>query len=266
MIRVRSLHIYPVKSCRGIDLEAAEVTAMGFRLDRQWMVVTPDGGFLSQRSHPVLARVGTRIEGDLLILEGPDLSPLEVALEETDGDQRSVTVWNDTCTALSAGPEAADWFSSLLGTACELVRQPDAGIRQVDTGYADPGDRVAFADGFPFLLISQASVDELNRRLATPVPTDRFRANIIIDGCGPHAEDGWSTITVGELGFRVAKPCARCVVITTDQHNGSRSTEPLRTLAGYRTINGKVLFGQNLVHQGMGTLRVGDIVCSIPPG
>jgi uncharacterized protein YcbX len=326
MITVRSLHIYPVKSCRGIDLEAAEVTATGFRFDRRWMVVTPDGGFLSQRSHPELARVSTRLEHDRLILDATDRSSLEVVLARTShqlstadddaqhpavlshpgvlnvlqstpprpemrkpgcaqrldalvtkpgeksgldvatGDQRSVTIWNDTCTALSAGPEAAEWFSSLIGTACELVRQPDAGIRQVDTGYADPGDRVAFADGFPFLLISQASVDELNRRLATPVPADRFRANIIIDGCGPHAEDGWSTITVGELGFRVAKPCARCVVITTDQHDGSRSTEPLRTLAGYRTINGKVLFGQNLVHQGMGTLRVGDIVCSIPPG
>ena len=299
------------------------MTVTGFRFDRQWMVVTPDGNFLSQRSHPELARVSTRLERDRLILDATGRSSLEVALARTShqlstadddaqhpavlshprvlnvlqstpprpemrkpscaqrldalvtkpgeksrldvvtDDQRSVTVWKDTCTALSAGPVAAEWFSTLLGDQCELVRQPDSGIRQVDTSYADQGDRVAFADGFPFLLISQGSVDELNRRLTTPVPADRFRANIIIEGCDAHAEDGWSMITVGELGFRVVKPCARCVVITTDQRDGSRSAEPLRTLAGYRTSNNKVLFGQNLVHQGMGTLRVGDEIHAI---
>ena len=262
MTTVRSLHIYPVKSCRGISVDSAVVVPTGFRFDRQWMVVNPDGGFLSQRSNPVLARVSTRIEGDRLILDASGRSRLKIAAGEPHDDERSVTVWNDRCEAVSAGPEAAEWFSSLLGTPCELVRQPDAGVRQVDTRYADEGDRVAFADGFPFLLISRASVDELNRRLEEPVPGDRFRANIIIDGCEPHAEDRWNEITIGEVGFRIAKPCARCIVITTDQTNGSRSPEPLRTLAGYRTIDGKICFGQNLVHQGMGVLRVGDEVAA----
>jgi uncharacterized protein YcbX len=183
-----------------------------------------------------------------------------VSAAESDGDERPVTVWRDRCAAVTAGPDAAEWFSSFLGTRCELVRQPDTGFRQVDTGYADPGDRVAFADGFPFLLISRASVDELNHRLDTPVAADRFRANIIVDGCAPHAEDHWSEIAIGVVAFRVAKPCARCIVITTDQNSGARSAEPLRTLAGYRTVGGKVLFGQNLVHRGVGTLRVGDEV------
>ena len=258
MITVRSLHIYPVKSCRGISVENAEVVPTGFRFDRQWMVVTPDGGFLSQRSSPVLAGVSTRIEGEHLILEASGRSRLEIAAGERDDDERSVTVWNDRCGAVSAGPEAAEWFSSFLGSPCELVRQPDAGFRQVDTRYADQGDRVAFADGFPFLLISQSSVDELNRRLVEPVPADRFRANIVADGCEPHGEDQWNEITIAEVGFRIAKPCARCIVITTDQESGSRSSEPLRTLAGYRTIDGKVCFGQNLVHHGTGKLRVGD--------
>jgi len=261
MITVRSLHIYPVKSCRGINVEVAEVESTGFQYDRRWMVIDSDGTFVSQRGYPILARVITRIEEDRLLLDVPGREDtLEIAINGSAGDQRSVTVWKDTCTALSAGPEAARWFSSLLETPCELVRQPKSGIRQVDTGYADPGDRVAFADGFPFLLISQDSVDELNQRLTEPVPADRFRANIIIEGCDAHAEDGWSMITVGEIGFRVAKPCARCVVITTDQRDGTRSAEPLRTLAGYRTIDGKVLFGQNLVHQGLGTLQIGDEV------
>jgi len=260
MITVRSLHVYPVKSCRGISLASAVVVPTGFRFDRQWMVVSPDGGFLSQRSNPVLARVSTRIDSELLILDARGRTCLEIAAGEPDGDERSVTIWNDRCGAVSAGPEAAEWFSSLLGTPCELVRQPDAGVRQVDGRFADPSDRVAFADGFPFLLISQASVDELGRRLGEPVPADRFRANIIVSGCEPHAEDHWNEITIGKLGFQIAKPCARCVVITTDQKNGARSAEPLRTLAGYRTVDGKVLFGQNLVHRGPGKLRVGDQV------
>lgn len=260
MITVRSLHIYPVKSCRGMNVDGAAVVPTGFRHDRQWMVVGPDGGFLSQRSYPVLAGVGTRIESGRLVLEAPDRPRLEVALGELEGDERSVTVWSDRCRAVSAGPEAAEWFSSLLGSRCELVRMPNAGVRQVDRRFAEAGDRVAFADGFPFLLISRASVDELNHRLEEPVPADRFRANIVVDGCEPHAEDRWAEITIGEVSFRIAKPCARCVVVTTDQKSGARSSEPLRTLAEYRSVAGKVLFGQNLVHLGMGELHVGDEV------
>jgi len=260
MITVQSLHIYPVKSCRGIDVETAEVGPTGFRHDRQWMVAGADGTFISQRGHPVLARVLTRIQGNLLILDGPGLSPLEIALEGASGDNRSVVVWKDTCVAVTAGPEAAEWFSSLLGLACELVRQPEDGIRQVDPRYAASGDRVAFADAFPFLLIARTSVEDLNSRLDHPVPADRFRANIVIDGCEPYAEDGWTALEINQIGFRVAKPCARCVVITTDQRDGARSAEPLKTLASYRRVGGKVLFGQNLVHLGRGRIRIGDPV------
>lgn len=258
MITVRSLHIYPVKSCRGIDVDAAQVCATGLEHDRRWMVVDADGAFLSQRRHPNLARVITRIEGDRLILGSAGRPPLDIFINETTGNLRRVTVWKDTCEAVSEGRECAEWFSTLLGITCELVRQPETGIRQVDRSYADPSDRVAFADGFPFLLISQASVDELNRRLAEPVPADRFRANIIVDGCEAHAEDDWSTFNIGEIEFRTAKPCSRCVVITTDQYHGTRTIEPLKTLATYRTKNHKVLFGQNLVHRGTGVLKIGD--------
>jgi uncharacterized protein YcbX len=257
MITVRSLHIYPIKSCRGIDVDTADVGPTGFLHDRQWMVVDDGGRFLSQRSHPALARVGTRIEDDLLILEGPGQARLEIPRLEKPGDRRSVVIWNDACEAVTAGPRAAEWFTSLLGTPCELVRQSDDGVRQVDPAFADPGDRVAFADGFPFLLVNQASVDDLNRRLADPVPSDRFRANIVVEGCDPYAEDGWVRLQIGEIGFRVVKPCARCVVITTDQHDGVRSDEPLRTLASYRREGDTVLFGQNLVHNHAGTLRAG---------
>jgi uncharacterized protein YcbX len=264
MITVRSLHIYPVKSCRGIGVDHAEVGPTGFRFDRRWMVVGADGTFLSQRSHPVLARVSTAFERNRLVLATADRPPLEVAVDGANDRFRTVTIWKDTCEAVSEGRESAAWFSALLGIPCELVRLPETGIRQVDRNYAGRGDRVAFADGFPFLLISQASVDGLSRKLGTPVPADRFRANIIIDGCDAHAEDGWLMLTIGEIDFRVAKPCARCVVITTDQADGSRTPEPLRTLATYRTENHKVLFGQNLVHNGTGVVRVDDTVHPTP--
>jgi len=260
MIAVSSLHIYPVKSCRGIDLDRSEVVQTGFRHDRRWMVVGADGTFLSQRSHPALARINTRIERGCLVLQTADRPPLEIAVDAESGAHRSVAIWKDICDAVSEGRESAAWLSAFLGLPCELVRLPETSIRQVDPAFAAVGDRVAFADGFPFLLISRASVDELNRRLSTPVPADRFRANIIIDGCDAHAEDRWSKLAIGGIEFRVAKACARCVVITTDQREGSRTPEPLRTLAGYRSENDRVLFGQNLVHRGTGVVSVGDEV------
>jgi uncharacterized protein YcbX len=260
VISVRSLHIYPVKSCRGIEVSEAEVVATGFRHDREWMVIDPEGRFLSQRGHPSMARVATRLEPDRLVLETPGPSPLVVPLDRPAVDQRQVTVWKDTCEATSEGPEAAEWLSAHLVADCELVRLAPAAVRPVDPKYAAPGDRVAFADGYPFLLISSASVDELNRRLDEPVSADRFRANIVVDGCPAHAEDEWSALEIGAVAFEVAKPCARCVVITTDQHRGTLTPEPLRTLAEYRMADGKVLFGQNLVHRSEGLIRLGDSI------
>lgn len=260
MITVRSLRVYPVKSCRGIDLETAEVVATGFRYDREWMVVGEDGSFLSQRRHPVLATVVTGIDRGCLTLSAPSFPDLEVSLDGAGGTPRLVTVWGDSCDARSEGSEAADWFSTLLGERCHLVRLPSDSARRVDPRFAAPGDRVAFADGFPFLLLGQASIDELNRRLEQPVPADRFRSNIVVDGAPAHDEDRWRSITAGDVVFDVVKPCARCVVVTTDQATGDRSPEPLKTLASYRSVAGKVLFGQNLVHRGRGTVRRGDEV------
>lgn len=260
MIVVQSLHVYPVKSCRGIDLDHAEVATTGFRHDRRWMVVGPDGGFLSQRSHPALATVATRLEPERLVLACEDRPPLGIALDGSLSAPRTVTLWGDACDALSEGPAAASWLSSVLETPCELVRLADDRGRGVDPEYAAAGDRVGFADGFPFLLISQASVDQLNRRLSEPVPTDRFRANIVIAGCPPHAEDRWTALEIGDVSFRVAKPCARCVIVNTDQRAGTRSSEPLQTLARYRQVGGRAMFGQNLVHRSTGTIRVGDVL------
>lgn len=264
MITVSGLFTYPIKSCRGITLRAAEVVARGIAHDREWMVVDSAGRFMTQRDWPSLARVVVSFMPDGLSIETDGKPRLDVTHPTPTAARRQVTIWKDSCTSRSAGPETAEWFSDLLGTDCELVWMPPEESRQVDPDFARHGDRVGFADGFPFLLISQASLDELNRRLERPVPMDRFRPNIVVDGCAPHAEDGWESMTIGDVVFTVVKPCARCVITTTDQRTGQRTPEPLRALATYRSRKGAVLFGQNLVHSGRGEIRVGD-VCLIEP-
>jgi uncharacterized protein YcbX len=188
------------------------------------------------------------------------MSVLEVAPESGSRPTSRVVVWEDECPAVDEGMDAAQWFSEHLGHPARLVRLADDDARPLASSSAQPGDRVSFADGFPFLLISRASLDELNRRLSLPVAMERFRPNIVVAGCEPHDEDGWHRLSIGEVVFRVAKPCARCVVVTVDQATGERGREPLRTLSTYRTVDGQVHFGQNLIHEGRGVVRVGDPV------
>lgn len=258
VIRVSGLFIYPVKSCRGIALDEAEVTATGFAHDREWLVVDRHGVFMTQRDWPALARVEVSVVSGGIELAADGMVRLAVTSPEPDAPRQRVVIWQDECEATPAGRDAAQWFSELLGTPCRLVRMPPSTVRQVDQHFARAGDQVGFADGFPFLLLSEASLTELNRRLEEPLPMDRFRPNIVVRGCAPHAEDGWSRIEIGGLGFRVVKPCARCVITTTDQATGERGREPLRTLATYRLVDGKILFGQNLIHDGPGAIRVGQ--------
>jgi hypothetical protein len=260
LIRVNSLFIYPVKSCGHVALDEAVVGATGFEFDRWWMVVGDDGRFLSQREYPRLAQVGVRMTEGRIVLQAPALSPLEIALENEARPVGRVQVWDDECQAIDEGREAASWFSDFLGCSARLVRMADDDVRPLASSSAQPGDRVSFADAFPFLLISEASLQGLNHRLSVPVEMDRFRPNIVIEGCQEHAEDTWSRVRIGEVVFRIAKPCARCVVTTVDQETGERGLEPLRTLSTYRTDDGRVLFGQNLVHEGCGVVRAGDPV------
>jgi len=204
--------------------------------------------------------VRTEVGGDWLQLEAPGMSPLEVPIEREPGPTVRVSVWKDESAALDEGRTAAEWFSAYLESSARLVRLANDDARPLGAPSAQPGDRLSFADAYPFLLLSEASLDGLNRRLSLPLPMDRFRPNIVITGCGPHAEDRWRLVRIGEVDFRVAKPCARCVITTTNQRTGERGREPLRTLATYRLQDGEVLFGQNLVHGGRGVIRVGDRV------
>ena len=258
--RVRALYRYLIKSCRGTPLDEAIVDARGIMADRRWMVVDAAGNFLSQRDLPRMALVTPRLGDEVMEVTAPDMEPIVVALGSS-GAEVDVTIWDDRCVAVDEGAGAARWFTTVLGVPCRLVRKSDTDVRRVDPTYAGPGDQVGFADGFSFLLTSQASLDELNRRLPQPLPMNRFRPNIVIDGATAFEEDGWRSIRVGAITFTVAKPCARCAITTTDQLTAERSKEPLRTLATFRNVPGKgVMFGQNLIHHGTGVLRLGDTV------
>ena len=260
ILRLTALNIYPIKSARGIALGESEVDEFGLRYDRRWMVVDESGVFLSQRSHPRLALVVPSISDETLQIDAPGMPTLQTPLHPKATVATSVTVWDDTCPATWVGGRAAEWFSDFLGCACTLVHMADQVVRPVDPAFARPGVRVSFADGFPFLLISEESLADLNRRLAEPLPMNRFRPNLVVADGEPYAEDGWGRVEIGNVRLRVVKPCARCLVTTTDQATGERGKEPLRTLATYRKVNGEVMFGQNVVHENTGRVRVGDPV------
>lgn len=257
-MQISQLYLYPVKGARGIALDAAELDAFGMRHDRRWMVVDDAGNFVTPREHARLALVDVSVEAERLRIGTPDGAEAFVPLAQEDGDSRSVQVWLDRVEALDAGDAAAAVLSAHLGFGVRLVHMPERTLRQVDTDYGVPGDRVSFADGFPLLLISQAALDALNGRLAAPLPMLRFRPNVVVSGTRPHEEDEWRRITLGTVPCDVVKPCGRCVVTTLDPATAGGGKEPLRTLATYRRWNGHVWFGQNVIHRGAGTLRVGD--------
>jgi len=259
-LTLTGLTVYPIKSAAGIAAETWPVDEFGLRHDRRWMLVDESGDALTQRDCPRLALVRPVIEGDRLFVTAPGSPPLDLPLAPPGAVTTMVTVWDDRCVAWWMGERAARWFSEAVGTTCSLVYMPDSTIRPADPAYAPPGVRVSFADGFPFLMISEASLDDLNRRLATPLPMNRFRPNLVIGGGDAFVEDGLRAFRIGALELEVVKPCARCVLTTTDQDTATRGPEPLRTLAAFRRSGGKVLFGQNVLHRSTGRLSVGEVL------
>lgn len=267
-MHVSGLHIYPIKACAGISLTQARLTPRGLEHDRWMMVIDPDGRFLTQRECPTLALVTPTLDGEHLTLSTSGLEPTSVAVSRV-GERRSVVVWRSTCDAIDQGDVAAEWFSTHLGRAVRLVRVADDFHRTLDATYAPrAGDTTAFADGYPILVISEESLTDLNARLSTALPMNRFRPNIVVHGAEPYAEDAWRRFSIGGLSFEGVKTCARCVVTTTDQATAQRGREPLATLATYRDSDRGVLFGQNVIQTppegnptwDWGSVRVGNQV------
>ncbi len=273
-IILSGLHIYPVKSTAGISLDTAALTPQGLQGDRRYMVVSANGQFMTQRRFPRMALVQVAIENvgsrEQLMLTAPGMSTLQVQQPGADDVSMTVEVWGDRTTALSCGTDADDWFSQFLGVPCQLVYMPETSQRPVDHGKFGPEKIVSFADAYPYLLLSEASLAGLNQRLvdrqARSVPMNRFRPNLVVNGdIAPHAEDEWKRIRIGEVVFEVAKPCARCSIPNVDQSLGDRTKEPTTTLSTYRSWDRAIWFGQNLIQEKSVTrqtmwLQVGDTV------
>ncbi len=257
-----TINIFPVKSARGLSPHDANLVDRGLEHDRRWMLVDHDGKFVTQRQVPRMALLTTGIEDNELTLDFPGQPSFRCSLYTEHKNLMTVRVWDDELDAASPFPAADQWLSQALGTEVHFVLMTDESNRQVDLNYAHPGDITSFSDGFPLLLIAQASLDDLNSRLTSPVPMLRFRPNLVVEGCDAYAEDSWKRIRIGDIEFDVVKPCSRCVIPSIDIQTGTRAadTEPLRTLASYRRREGKVYFGQNLVHRGRGKISVGDNV------
>ena len=264
MLQVSALFIYPIKACRGIEVQAFRLDALGPQLDRRFMLVDEQGSFISQRQEPRLSQVLPSLSPTALLVKAPGMPTLKLPLSlRDDGRVTHVKVWSHAGPAIEASFEVHDWFSEWLQRPCRLVYMPYAQLRQVDPAYAPEAAYTAFTDGFPELLLSQASVDDLGKRAQMTLSLERFRPNIVVSGCEPYAEDGWKQIRIGEVPFDVVKPCDRCVVTTIDPATSEAGKEPLATLAGYRKQGSQVLFGQNCVHRDLGTIRVKDTVTLI---
>lgn len=259
-LNVSDVIVYPVKSLSGNHASAAEVVETGFRNDRRWMIVDEDGIFITQREHPALALVKAQVTDTGLRLTLPGDGSVDIpGIDE--GSPIRVELWEQPCDAVDQGPLASELLSGYLGRPCRLVQMRSGYRRKIKPKYYT-GDEASlrFPDSMPFLLISEASLTDLNERLDTPVEMNRFRPNIVVGGGAAFQEDGWNRIRIGEVALRVVKDCVRCEITTIDQSTGLKGIEPLETLGTYRTGAKGVLFGRHLLHEGLGTIRVGDPV------
>ncbi|ESQ30907.1 hypothetical protein EUTSA_v10011673mg [Eutrema salsugineum] len=285
--RVSSLFVYPIKSCRGVSLSQAALTPTGFQWDRNWLIVNSKGRGLTQRVEPKLSLIEVEMpkhafeedwepeKSSNMVVRAPGMDALKVSLAKPEKIAHGVSVWEWSGSALDEGEEASQWITNFLGKPCRLVRFNSASeTRPVDPDYA-PGHYAMFSDMYPFLLISQGSLDSLNKLLKEPVPINRFRPNIFVDGCEPFAEDLWREILINDFTFHGVKLCSRCKVPTIKQETGVGGQEPIKTLRNFRSDKviqpkkkpqGKIYFGQNMIWKDrvsdvMGkTIKVGDPV------
>lgn len=259
MLRVSQLYIYPVKSLGGIALDNALVTDRGLEHDRRWMLVDENNRFLSQRELPQMTLFKPSLHSKgISFTYTQDQSSYLIPFQPETGIFDTFTVWDDNMTGQYVSAAADEWFTAKLGINCRLIYMPDNSLRQIDPRYAKPGMVTSFADAYPFLLIGQASLDDLSNRVGHEIPMNRFRPNIVFTGGESFAEDELAHFSINNIHFYGVKLCARCPVPGIDQNTAQRHKEPLKTLAGFRRRMNKIYFGQNLTHVGEGVIAVGD--------
>lgn len=264
MLEISQLLIYPIKSLRGISLSRAMVTDRGFLHDRSWMLVDDKNKFLTLREFPKMALLQPILEKESLRIQSLEhqIEDLIIPFYAHEKTNAKVTIWNATCDAIRVGAKADQWFGEILNTQCKLVFMPESSVRPVDTtsGFAPEGKHTSFADAYPFMMLSEASMEDLNSRLSSPVSVSRFRPNIVFSGGYPYQEDKIEDFTINQIRFTGLEDCARCQIPNVDPETGviSQDKEPLKTLASYRKQERNINFGRNVVHTGTGILTVGD--------
>lgn len=286
-MHVSAINIYPIKSLKGISVRSAMVEQRGLSLDRRWMLTTPEGKFITQRELPKMATITVAVRSDGLLASNADHGEILVPFAQDGAARISVTVWQSVCDGLTYNSLVNEWFSDVIGTDCRLVYMPDNSLRSVNKRFNGGEDIVSFADGYPLMILGEASLDDLNEKISENadngigmrLPMNRFRPNLVITGAPPFAEDSWKRIRIGDAVFRSTKPCERCVITTVEQSLGEfDGKEPLATLAKYRMAKdvisdtleslgvgpNAVLFGQNLIGETSGTaINLGDPVTVI---
>lgn len=264
MLQLSQIWIYPIKSLAGISLLHSQITSRGLEFDRRWMLVDDEGVFVTQRNFPEMALFKTAIENDFLLVAHPNVaSVIKISLSKTTEDPTITTmVWEDQVEAVEEDHSISQWFSAILGFSVRLVYMPDESLRKVDSKYAvGPNDITSLSDGYPFLIIGQSSLDDLNSKLKEKVSIKRFRPNFVFTGGQPYQEESWKVFAIGSQHFRGVKPCGRCVMISVDPEKGIVSgKEPLATLAKYKMVGNNVIFGQNLIAISNGSVSVGEEV------
>lgn len=255
-LKVSHLYIYPIKSLGGIAMQTAQVLKKGLQHDRRWMLVDENNVFLTQRVHNNMAlfRMSFADNGFTVSYDGQQLN-----IPQTfEGDPVRAKIWDDEVTVQEVSTSHSEWFSKNVGINCKLVAFPEQNDRLVDVKYRIGDDHVSLADAYPLLLVGQSSLDDLNARLKSPVPMNRFRPSVVFTGGDPFEEDTWSRFNIGELSFAGVKPCKRCVLITVDQETAKKGAEPLATLSTYRRKDNGVYFGQNTIPTTTGKISIGD--------
>lgn len=257
-IKLTQIWIYPIKSLGGISLLSAQAMGKGLRYDRRRMLIDETGTAITQRDYPKMALLKTSISSEQLKVKFEE-NELKIPLAEHDRSRPlNVTIWNDQVKAVEVGTSHSEWFSEMLGVRCKLVFFPEENDRPVDPRYHVNNENVSLADAYPFMIIGQSSLDDLNSKLNEPIPINRFRPNFVFEGGDPYEEDEWRNFSIGEVRFVGVKMCDRCVITTVDQSTAEKGAEPLRTLASYRKRGNKIYFGQNLVALDHTIVNVGD--------
>lgn len=258
-LTISELTIYPIKSARGISLNSMKLQAMGPECDRRWMVIDKNNEFVTQRKAPKMSLINVELQEDSIRLSAENLSSCS-AVRPHSGKVFNSSVWGTGVQGIDCGDEVALWLSNFLSKDCRLIYMPDDFNRAVDTDFAHKQEQVAFADGFPLLLTSQASLEDFNSKLGYDIGMNRFRPNIVISGNDAFAEDKWQVITIGDIELSLVKPCSRCIMPSINPQTGTKEMAVNNALQTYRSRGRKTFFGQNALYNRLGSISLGDEV------